>query len=130
MSSIKDQIVIKWSEPEYRKYFDDDSEPRNVYKVKITYNGKTITLPFGDSIHNTENGTKTSDESYLENLCMDASYTKENYPTFADFANEFGYDEDSMKAFKIYNNALKFGAKIGTVFTDEEIQQLQEELEE
>jgi hypothetical protein len=49
------------------------------------------------------------------------------YPgTFENFCSEFGYDEDSRKAEKIYKAVVNEWQNIAMLFTDSEIEQLQE----
>ena len=52
--------------------------------------------------------------------------TKSDPGTFEDFCSEFGYDEDSRKAEKIYNAVVDEWKNVCALFTDEEIEQLQE----
>lgn len=52
----------------------------------------------------------------------------QKYPvgTFEDFCSEFGYDEDSRTAEKTYKAVLKEYNSLCTLFSDEELEQLQE----
>lgn len=51
---------------------------------------------------------------------------KSDPETFHDFANEFGYDEDSRKAEEIYRAVVKEWRNVERFFTAEEITELQE----
>ena len=55
-----------------------------------------------------------------------ACLTKYDPDTFENFCSEYGYDEDSRKAEKIYNAVLDEWRNVCALFTDEEIEQLQE----
>ena len=55
-----------------------------------------------------------------------ACLTKSDPDTFENFCYEYGYDEDSRKAEKIYNAVLDEWRNVCALFTDEEIEQLQE----
>ena len=55
-----------------------------------------------------------------------ACLTKSDPDTFENFCSEYGYDEDSRKAEKIYNAVLDEWRNVCALFTDEEIEQLQE----
>lgn len=46
--------------------------------------------------------------------------------TFEDFCSEFGYDTDSRKAEKIYKAVVNEWQNVAMLFTDKEIEQLQE----
>lgn len=52
--------------------------------------------------------------------------TKSDPDTFENFCSEYGYDEDSRTAEKIYNAVLDEWKNVCALFTDEEIEQLQE----
>lgn len=106
------------------KYFPGDKEVRNIYRVTIANRGQRISFKFGDSIVNTREGKELENDSILS--CAKADYftTKENYPTFENFADDFGYDRDSREAEKIYKNCLKQAGKLHRVFTPEEIEKL------
>lgn len=55
-----------------------------------------------------------------------ACITKYDPGTFEDFCSEFGYDTDSRSAEKIYKAVVKEFDNICKLFTDSEIEQLQE----
>ncbi len=55
-----------------------------------------------------------------------ACLTKYNPGTFENFCSDFGYDTDSKKAEKIYTDVLKEWQNVQSLFTDTEIEQLQE----
>jgi hypothetical protein len=55
-----------------------------------------------------------------------ASITKYDVGTFEDFCSEFGYDTDSKKAEKTYNAVKEEWLNINRLFTDAEIEELQE----
>lgn len=50
--------------------------------------------------------------------------------SFTDFCSEFGYDEDSMKAFDIYKACQKSSKQLREVFTHSQIETLRELLED
>lgn len=70
-----------------------------------------------DKIHRPKNPT-----AYDVLVCL----TKSEPGTFEDFCSEFGYDTDSKKAEKIYNAVSNEWLNISKLFTDSEIEQLQE----
>ena len=105
-------------------YFDGDKEVRNIYRVTITNRGQQTSFKFGDSIANTQEGKELDDYSVLACVKGDYYNTKENYPTFQDFASEFGYDIDSRQAERVYKKCLKQARKLHLVFTQEEIEKL------
>jgi len=126
---ILEKIQVKFSEAEYKPYFDDDKESRNVYTVTMIFNGKQVSYTFGDSINNTQKGELPDKNGIIETMTSDYYYTIENYPNFEDFAGEFGYDKDSIKAEKIYKACLFNGVKFHKLFSDEDIEQIRKELD-
>jgi hypothetical protein len=46
--------------------------------------------------------------------------------TFEDFCSSFGYDEDSRKAYKIWEACKKSGEKLQKLFSADEIEELEE----
>lgn len=104
------------------RYFDDDTEERNIYLVKISRiaaRDKKHTIidkmkfNFDDSIHNTEKGVKK-----LSNYSILASLTKYDPGTFDNFCNDYGYDTDSRRAKKIYKAVKKEWDNVSRVFGD------------
>ena len=106
------------------RYFPDDRESRDIYRITITNNGTRISFRYGDSLKNTGSGTTPTDDDILSCVKMDYHNTAEQYPTFADFCDELGYDNDSISSEKIYKNCLKQAEKLHKVFTDEEIENM------
>ena len=79
---------------------------RNQYKVTIYNGAHKFSTTFTDSIYNTQNGKKSSHFDMLYCIVSDMQCVQYN-DTFEDFASEFGYDEDSRSAEKIYKACLK-----------------------
>jgi len=50
--------------------------------------------------------------------------------SFMDWASDFGYDTDSMKAFATYNECCEIGKKLGTIFNRELQAKLQDALQD
>lgn len=55
-----------------------------------------------------------------------AGITKYDPGTFENFCSDFGYDEDSRSAMRTYQAVKKEWAHIGKMFTEQELEQLQE----
>jgi hypothetical protein len=52
--------------------------------------------------------------------------TKSDPETFEDFCDNFGYDTDSRKAEKVYRAVVREFEGMSRLFTEEELEQLQE----
>jgi len=101
----------------------------NRYRVTVTNlkTGKRCSYFFHDSPHNTQTkNIHPEDLGYSILACIktDWHYTKDNYPTFEDFANEFGYDTDSRKAEKVYHKCIRLGEKLQEVVPENLLEQL------
>jgi hypothetical protein len=126
-----DQIKMRCKFLTQDRYFKEDTEPRNIYRIYLTWKNKTISFRFGDSLKNTEKGIMLdeSDKANILEICLsDYNCTKENYPSLESFSKEFGYDEDSIKTLQIYKRVLKQGEKLHKIFTKEDIKNISEDL--
>ena len=65
---------------------------------------------------------RVSPSSYSVLACL----TKYDCGTFEDFCSEFGYDIDSRKAKKTYKAVCKEWKNVQSIWSDDEIEQLQE----
>lgn len=106
-------------EPEYKKHFVDDKEYRYVFKMKLKRNGKSYTFDFGQSI----NAGSETPTMYDVLTCLQ----KSDVGSFENFCSEFGYDNDSRKAEKVYKAVCKEYEAVEKLFSDilEELQEIQ-----
>ena len=77
----------------------------------------------GESLR-TQRLPKPDLKDVLHSLILDSNVLQ--HDSFESWAGEFGYDEDSREAKKIYQACLKIALKINQMFTTEEREQLQE----
>lgn len=113
LKSVNASIKIEWVE--YALYFNDDDEPRNVYKVRIRRK------PYSNLQH-----TAQFTFTFKANLMGDtptaydilACLTKGDPGTFEDFCWGYGYDTDSRKAERIYKAVCKEWRNVERVFGD------------
>jgi hypothetical protein len=121
-------------------HFDDAEEARDVYQITLTRGKQAYSFRFGQSIANSGTSVKRSRNGktmYDHELIprkriipteydIIAAVQKNDVGTFADFCSEFGYDEDSRKAEKIYFAVQKEWAGIERIFGDviEELQEI------
>ena len=113
---LLDKNVPKWEE---------HNQPHNHYEIKVSRKksyAKPLSFQWWDSIDSTQKNIKPSAYDALTTLSSE-SYT---YQSFADFASEFGYDQDSRKALRTYKEVQILAAKINAFFTTEEIEALRE----
>jgi hypothetical protein len=150
----------------FGKYFDDDKEERDIYKITLNRGNRSFSFEFGQSITNSGfywsymssktkhyidrkvivNNKKISNYGFFGILPQDFIKGKDilHYPVaptsydvlaclqkydvgnFEDFCAEFGYNTDSRKAEKTYNAVCEEFKNIQTLFTDSEIEELQE----
>lgn len=105
-------------ESHYRKHFPEDKQNRYVFKIQLKKDGKQYSFYFGQSI------AEGSNEPTLYSVltCLQ----KYDVGSFEDFCGEFGYDEDSREAERIYKAVTKEFKNMQRLFTSEELELLQE----
>jgi len=120
------QLKISTELISYDKYFEDDKDDRNIYRVTIIRrppkNGKDvfskrISFKFGDSLSNTQEGNEPDLYSVL--TTVDLQY--EVPATFEDFCDQFGYEIDSRKAERLFKASKKLSEKLHKIFTDDDV---------
>ena len=103
---------------EYKKHFADDDQKRWVFKLRLTRNKKQYTFEFGQSIACGE----TAPTMYDVLACLQ----KYEIGTFQDFCSDFGYNDDSIRAYKTYKAVLKEYNAVNRLFGDvmDELQEI------
>lgn len=139
---------LKWD-----NYFNDDDQPRDVYTITLKRGDREFKFTFGQSINNsipfiawTPEGKKAlrnnkdvarhrakgqhveKNKNFKEPTAYDVlaclqKYDPENFKFFCD---EYGYDNDSIKAHKIYEAVVNEWQNIKILYNDEEIELLRE----
>ena len=107
-------IKIKKDWLTYDYHFEGDKVQRHIFKIKLTKNGKSFSFNFGQSIKEGDN--KPTFYDIL--TCLQ----KYKVGTFENFCGDFGYDEDSRKAEKIYKAVSKEFANMQKLFSNEELE--------
>lgn len=82
--------------PEYQR--DEDGWENYAYKVRLRRGTRSLTTKFHHGMALTY---PPSAEEVLASLLMDSSV--ENYTSFEEWAEDYGYGADSRKAERIYN---------------------------
>lgn len=103
------QSSIRW----INNYSDDDFE-------KVCY--ATIEKANKDVYFKSQSKEYKHPTAYDILCCL----TKGDPGTFEDFCNDYGYDEDSRSAERIYNAVVEEWKKVQTLWTEEEIEKLWE----
>lgn len=115
---VKHDCMFKILSTERGFYFKDDKETRFIFKIRLTRNRKSYTFKYGQSINN---GSKKPDW-YDILSCL----TKHDPGSFENFCADYGYEEDSRKAFKTYLDVQKEYKAVERLFGDvlEELQEI------
>ena len=113
-------VVISYRYEGYRKYFADDKEERDVYLIRIERGKERMEFTFGTSLVDTRNGIKPNPYDIL--CCIE----KSDPIDFENFCSEYGYDEDSRKAYSTYEAVVKQWKQVEGMFGDclEELQEI------
>jgi len=64
----------------------------------------------------------------LHSLCLDSEVL--DYPTFEEWADNFGYDRDSRKAEKIYRDCLEIALRMRAIFGNSDLTKLRATFED
>jgi len=99
------------------KYFPEDKDYRNIWKITIKRNGKTISFTFGSSMVDTWENKEPVLYDILSSVGLDYSMGKYD---FNEFCDELGYDNDSIKAHKTYKQCVKHSEKLEKIFDEYE----------
>lgn len=103
-------------EPQYKLHFQTDKVKRFVFKVRISRNGKSFTINFG--------------QSYRDEAAEPTKYTilsclqKYDVGSYKDFCAEFGYEEyneygrTNKETAKVYKNVTKEFENVDKLFSD------------
>lgn len=103
-------------------YFPDDDECRDIFNCVLKNSSHRFRFTFGQSINDSDGRGSNPPTAYS----VLASMQKYDCGTFSDFCNEFGYDTDSRKAYKIYKAVKREWENVRRLFTEEERERLQE----
>ena len=95
------------------KSWSGNEQNWNNHKITILHNGKKTTFQFWGSIQKPE---ITTDEENIFALYCFLRDSEAASNSFKDFCNEFGYDEDSRRAEKIYKSCEKSLKKFNRIF--------------
>ena len=101
-----------------------DCTSGNASRITLTRDKKTVHFIYHDNYYNNSNIN-----DYIYSLLLDAQAYEYSY-NFADFCNNFGYDSDSMKEYKIYLACKKQAERLHKLFNDLEIEELQQAFEQ
>lgn len=119
--AVKHNVKLNILGSEYTNKKWDDAKNntwRYVFKCKLTCNNRSYTFEFGQSI----NSGDKEPTMYDILACMQ----KYDVGSFEDFCSEFGYDEDSRTAGKIYNACLKEFEAMERLFNESQLDELRE----
>lgn len=103
------------------KYFPEDKETRDVYICVLSRGNNGYNFKYGQSLKDTK--LKKSPTAYDILSCI----TKYDISSFEDFCADYGYNNDSIKDFKLYEKVKEEGKAICKMFYDciEELREIQ-----
>lgn len=102
--------------PGYAPQWVDGREHGNQYKVTLSRDGKEVSFDFWGSINDRKNGVDPSEYDVLACISCDVNCPE----SFEDFCAEYGYDEDSRKAFATFERCAEFARQLRDFFTKDE----------
>ena len=99
-------------------------ETRELFKVSTGYDGHRLVPTGFRTLLKKKFVTEPGLKSVLWSLVLDSDVLE--CESFEEWANNFGYEEDSISAEKIYQACLKIALKVNRMFTRDELEQLRE----
>jgi len=106
------------------KYFPDDKESRDIYRFRLTKDGKTYSGTFGQSINGSQKGEVPRPYEVLSSLGNNVGHGE--YQSFEEFCDTFGYDYNYKNAKKIYKAVEKERQGLNKLYSKEELDKLGE----
>ena len=114
------QFDIVPTVPQRAPHWSTDGVHGIQYAVTLKNKRGAYTFDFWDSLHNKEQGNQPNEYDVL--ACLQV----EQFNTFADFADCYGYDQDSRQAYKIYTGIVEQAEQLARIFTRRQLEQLAE----
>jgi len=116
------------------KHFADDTQDRDIYSIIIRRGNDAMQFDFGQSIQSTQERAEAMRKAMPfypqafapSNYDILACLQKTDPGTLHDFCLDYGYDEDSKKAEKIYDAVVKEYKGLCRLFSDKELEAMQE----
>ena len=102
----------------YGYHFADDKQERHIFKCVFRRGRRSFPLRFGQSI-----AADTKPPTAYDVL---ACLRKYDCGSLEDFCSEFGYDDDSRTAERVYKAICKEYENVCRIWSDEEIELMQE----
>ena len=121
----KTQTTFKATYLKHGVHFVGDKDKRDIYEITLKRGNREYSFKFGQSInksHSTEKRYREQPSEYDVLACL----TKYDPESFKEFCSAFGFDEDSRKAERTYKAVCEEWLNIQKLWTDAEIELLQE----
>ena len=114
------QFDIVPTVPQRQPHWSLDGKHGIQYAVTLKNKRGAYTFDFWDSLHNKEQGNQPTEYDVL--ACLQV----EQFNTFEDFADCYGYDQDSRQAYKAYTGTQEQAENLARIFTRHQLEQLSE----
>lgn len=110
--------------PQLSPNWAKDGKHGTHYVITLTRHEKAVQFSFWNSIHAKEEARHGKSDKPKAYDVLASLY----FPTdsFNNFCDTFGYDNDSRTAEKAYNETLELNAKLESIFSNDELEKLQE----
>ena len=106
---------------EHGKYFPDDKEECDIWRLSLRRGTRGFSVRFGNSLMDSDHGN-TPPTAYDLLACL----TKYDPGTFANFCADYGTNEDSISGLRTYKAVCREWAKVSRFFTAAELKELQD----
>ena len=113
-------LTVKFKK--HDRYFADDKEPRDIFSCMLKNKKHKFRFEFGQNTFSSDGQGGNPPSAYDILSCI------EKFPvgTFESFCDEFGYNSDSRKDYKLYKSVKRASENVLRLFSDEQLEQLRE----
>lgn len=116
LKELLENLIVTCEFMKYDKYFKNDKDYRNIYKITIKRGNISISFSYGDSVYNSINKVQPSLYDIL--ACCKTEYDITD--TYENFCDEFGYEKKTSK--NLFDACKKQSDKLKKIFTETEIE--------
>lgn len=116
LAKTESEMYINYIKYDY--YFDGDKDKRDIYQIELKRGNREYAFTFGQSL--AKRGEKPTEYDVLS--CLEVH----EVGSFEDFCVDFGYDTDSIKAFKTYKKVADEFKNLSLLYSHSELEMLSE----
>lgn len=125
-------MIVEKAVPQSSPLWAQDGEHGTQWSIELLKGSKRVQFFFWSSLADKKHYENPNRKDWYKKDPSPSAYDvlaglyMKGFDTFKEFCDCFGFDEDSMKAYKTYEQVLQLNTKLESIFTQEELEKLQE----